>query len=370
MKTGLAGAAALANAFLSAPFEADGWDAALKRLAGETRSSRAQLIAFGGPRTFPFNWVTDPMPGFNEEFASIEGGSAAVNWRVACAGTPLELAWEHHYEEAGSRLKGGVYDEFADRYDIVHGCQTVLFQTPMVFYGLATLRSRRDGATTEADRSVFAEAAPHVRAAVRLQQALEHRGAALIAGTFEAMDTAVFVCDQNGHVQALTCAAETRLRKPGGLRLIRNKLVADRPDDDRALQSALRCVLDDSIPTPGGRQFWLQSDPTARHGHRCEVLPLPRREWTFGFEPRAIVAWHVSADIGETRQQQLRDLLGLTQAEAEIAILAANGSSREEIARTRGATVNTVSSQLKSIFAKADVTREAELVALVNRLLR
>jgi DNA-binding CsgD family transcriptional regulator len=124
------------------------------------------------------------------------------------------------------------------------------------------------------------------------------------------------------------------------------------------------------MPTPGGIQFWLQADPNAPHGDRCEVLPLPRKEWSFGFEPRAIVALHVSADIGEVRQQQLRDLLGLTQAEAEIAILAANGSSREEIARTRGATANTVGSQLKSIFAKADVTREAELVALVNRLLR
>ena len=370
MKTGLAGAAALANAFLSAPFEADGWDAALKRLAGETRSNRVQLIAFGGPRTFPFNWVTDPMPGFNEEFASIEGGSPAVNWRVACASAPLELAWEDHYDEARRRLKSEVYDEFAERHDMPHGCQTVLFQTPEVFYGLAALRSRTDRPTTEADRNVFAHAAPHVLTAVKLQQALEHQGAAMIAGAFEAMNTAVFVCDRDGHVQALTCAAEAKLRKPGGLRLIRNKLVADRPDDDRALQSALRCVLDDSIPTPGGFQFWLQADPIALHGNRCEVLPLPRKEWTFGFEPRAIVAWHVSADIGETRQQQLRDLLGLTQAEAEIAILAANGSSREEIARTRGATANTVGSQLKSIFAKADVTREAELVALVNRLLR
>lgn len=62
--------------------------------------------------------------------------------------------------------------------------------------------------------------------------------------------------------------------------------------------------------------------------------------------------------------------MGLTRAEAEIAILAAEGYSRDEIANVRGATLNTIGSQLKSIFTKADVSREAELVALVNRLLR
>lgn len=370
LKSGIAGAAALADAFLSAPFDAGGWDVALRRLATETRSARAELIAFGGPSTIPLDWVTDPVAGFTEELASIEGGSPAVNWRIACAGAPLELAWEGHYEEARRRLRSDVYDEFAERHDMPHGCQAVLAQTPDVFYGLATLRSHSDRPTTEADREAFAGAAPHVLTAIRLQQALEQQGAALVAGAFEAMDAAAFVCGRNGQVQALTRAAEAKLRERPGLRLVRGRLIADRPAEDRALQSALRGVLDHTTPSLGGSQFWLQAGPTQFHGHRCEVLPLPRKDWALGFEPRAIVTLRAPGGIGETRREQLRSLLGLTQAEADIAILAADGSSREEIAKARGATVNTVSSQLKSIFMKADVTREAQLVAFLNRLLR
>jgi DNA-binding CsgD family transcriptional regulator len=97
---------------------------------------------------------------------------------------------------------------------------------------------------------------------------------------------------------------------------------------------------------------------------------LPRKDWALGFEPRAIVTLHAPGGIGAVRREQLRNLFGFTQAEAEIAIMTAEGTSREEIASARGAAVNTVSSQLKSIFAKADVTREAQLVALLNRLLR
>jgi len=370
LKSGIAGAVSLADAFLSAPFEADGWDVALKRLATETRSLRAELIAFGGPSTIPLDWMTDPTAGFTEELASIEGGSPAVNWRVACARAPLELAWESHYEEARKRLRSDVYDEFAERHEMPHGCQAVLAQTPDVFYGLAALRSHADRPTTEADRQVFAAAAPHVLTAIKLQRALEKQGAALVAGAFEAMGAAAFVCDRGGHVRALTRAAEAKLREQPGLRLVGSRLIADRPADDRALRNALRCVLDDTIPAPGGSQFWLQAGSTQLHGHRCEVLPLPRKDWALGFEPRAIVTLHAPGGFGAARREQLRDLFGFTQAEAEIAIMMAEGTSREEVASARGATVNTVSSQLKSVFAKADVTREAQLVALLNRLLR
>jgi PAS domain-containing protein len=277
LKSGIAGAVSLADAFLSAPFEACGWDVALRRLATETRSLRAELIAFGGPSTIPLDWMTDPVAGFTEELASIEGGSPAVNWRVACAGAPLELAWESHYEEARKRLRSDVYDEFAERHEMQHGCQAVLAQTPDVFYGLAALRSRGDRPTTEADREVFAGAAPHVLTAIKLQQALEHQGAAMVAGAFEAMNAAAFVCDRSGQVQALTRAAERKLHEPLGLRLSRNRLLADRPADDRALQSALRRVLDHSTPAPGGIQFWLQPGPAGLPAHRCECCPCRGR---------------------------------------------------------------------------------------------
>src|SRR5690606_5583583 len=247
----------------------------------------------------------------------IGGGSPRVNWRVACSGPPLELAWEHHYDIARRKLKSDVYDEFADRFDLPFGCQTVLLDMPGLFYGLATLRSHRDGRSSEEDLAAFAEIAPHVLTAVRLQQSLEHQGASLIAGAFEAMQAPVFVCDRDGRVQALTAAAEAALREPAGLRMVRNKLIASLPDDDRAPQRALGAVLDEANPAPGAAQFWLRAG-AAHHGAiRCEVLPLPRTEWNLGFEPRAIVSLCVPAGLDARPRQQLKALLGLTEAEAE-----------------------------------------------------
>ena len=87
-----------------------------------------------------------------------------------------------------------------------------------------------------------------------------------------------------------------------------------------------------------------------------------------------LLAWdwpHVAALLGEKKHgASLRAALGLTGAEAEIALRLANGESREHIAADRGTSAHTLGTQIKSILRKSEVGREAELTALVNRLLR
>ncbi|MGH6694008.1 helix-turn-helix transcriptional regulator [Sphingopyxis sp.] len=105
-------------------------------------------------------------------------------------------------------------------------------------------------------------------------------------------------------------------------------------------------------------------------GLLCEIFRLPRREWDFGFDPRVLVVARRAADIPAMRIVPLRAALGLTEAEAEIALRLANGEAREDIAAGRGTSAQTLGTQIKSILRKSDVGREAELTALVNRLLR
>ena len=56
---------------------------------------------------------------------------------------------------------------------------------------------------------------------------------------------------------------------------------------------------------------------------------------------------------------------GLTRAEARLAATLAKGISLEEAAAALSISVHTVRSQLKAVFAKTGVTRQAELVALL-----
>ena len=59
---------------------------------------------------------------------------------------------------------------------------------------------------------------------------------------------------------------------------------------------------------------------------------------------------------------------GLSPAECEVARLALDGRSNDEIARTRGTSARTVANQLRAIYRKVGVvTREELAVALIKR---
>jgi DNA-binding CsgD family transcriptional regulator len=65
----------------------------------------------------------------------------------------------------------------------------------------------------------------------------------------------------------------------------------------------------------------------------------------------------------------LRQAYGLSPAEARLAAEIGKGRDLKEIAAGHGVSEGTVRAQLKAIFAKTDTHRQAELVALINRLI-
>ncbi len=66
--------------------------------------------------------------------------------------------------------------------------------------------------------------------------------------------------------------------------------------------------------------------------------------------------------------QHVRQLLGLTAAEAAIATLISQGIPLREIAERKGIAYETVRAHLRSIFGKTGTKRQAELVTLLNHL--
>ena len=58
---------------------------------------------------------------------------------------------------------------------------------------------------------------------------------------------------------------------------------------------------------------------------------------------------------------------GLTRSEALLAQALAEGSSLDEYAQERGVSINTAKSQLRSIFAKTETSRQPELISLLLR---
>ncbi|MPS70403.1 MAG: helix-turn-helix transcriptional regulator [Novosphingobium sp.] len=352
----------LAELFTRAPFEDAGWDKALKALASETGSSRAQLLALGDRNT-AFNWVTDSDQTFIDEFVSIGGYRPDVNYRVAATRPPLELSWEAHYAAARAVSTNESYLDYVRRHDAEFGVQMVLSQRPGVLFGIAALHGNRDGPTTEAQREVFARIGPTVLDAIRLQDSIEHQGAALLQGSLEAMSSAAILLDAVGKVCGMTGAARDLLG-PRTLQVRARVLRAARQDVDLALQTQIGAALAGTRTGPA--DLWLHADegPVL-----LDVRTLPRQDWTFGFAPRVIVTLRAPITPANVPPQRLADALKLTMAEAEVVMLLAQGHSRQIIAGMRNVSVQTVVAQLRTIFQKCGVNREAELVATAGSVI-
>jgi DNA-binding CsgD family transcriptional regulator len=67
----------------------------------------------------------------------------------------------------------------------------------------------------------------------------------------------------------------------------------------------------------------------------------------------------------EVPAEAVRRHLGLTKAEAELAVLLATGRSVEEAARDLGRAPETARTQMKRVLARTKVHRQADLVRLV-----
>ena len=355
----------LAERFTSAGLGGS-WDDALAGLAEATGAPRAQLIGVGSEAAIPFNWITDLDPEALLEWLDIDGPDPRANARVRAGLTLAEMAIATDPEfTTEADLRSAVYKLYR-KYDINHGCQTTLLRQPGCVVGMAILQGDREGPVQGQARRAFAALAGHARSAISLQIAMEEQAPDLIAGGFESINAAAFICDRNGFVRALTPAAEALVAEQRFLALSNRRLKAATPQDDVRLARALAVAGAPWPAVPESRELLIRA-PDAAAPLQVQVAPLPRRDYAFRFHAAALVVARAPIPA-ENRGALLQSQYGLTPAETAIALALAGGQTLAAIAATRRVSVGTLRSQLKSIFGKLGVSRQAELAARLNEL--
>ncbi|HVI30912.1 helix-turn-helix transcriptional regulator [Phenylobacterium sp.] len=361
---------AVADLFSAAALGGD-WPTALSAFADACGAERGELIGIGADKAVPFNWMTRTDPAALDEFLAIGGGDPRRNLRVRVGSkAPILASWHDVACSTEDELRRNfLYADYCRRHEVPYGSQTNLMRDDGMLIGLATLRSERRGAPQAEDRRAFEALAPQARAAVRTQLALEGRGADIVRGALDGLDVAAFVCDGAGLVRTHTRAAEAVLQR-GVLRLRGRRLGATGVEEARGLEAAIAAAVGGRL-APGQepvRTVLVRPADGPAAFEVVDVIALPPRPHAFGFEPRAIVAVRGRQREGRELAGLLGLAFGLTPAEADVAVRLAEGHSREAIAEERRASLETVRSQIKTVFAKLDVRRETELSVRLNRM--
>lgn len=358
----------LSDRFMAASLDQGLWMDALEALADLTGSLRAQLIGIGGAATVPFNLVTDMDEGSLRKFVDIDGANPDINYRVKSSLSDAELVMrrEDDYRLVESSLLADTYVDYAHEHEMPNGIQTKLVENAQGMIGLALLRSAKDGETDERVREIFASIAPHVRSAVRTQIALEQAGPSVLAGVLGQAGAAVYVVSGDGTLHAMTELAEAAVSR-GVLCVTRGRLTAvDAGDTVRLHQALARHGAGPVLPL----ETVLLPGPSRGLPVLLDLVRAPRMAEGFGFRPHVLVIlrgggrWHSSA------ASVLTALYRLSPAEADVALRLAEGATRQAIAEARRSSLATVRAQLKSIFLKMGIEREAELIVRLRAMLQ
>lgn len=217
-----------------------------------------------------------------------------------------------------------------------------------------------------ADKARLERLVPHLRIALALFERLaagetEQR---IYAGAVAQMAVGVIILDRRGKVLRLNAPASTILAERDGIALANGALVLADVELGRQLAGILTRNEEVSPAT-------LRIERPSGTGDLLLVVgPAPAPDFvSAGGGPAAVLFLTDPTHGPRVSADAVREVLGLTQGEAAVAAILAQGLTPAEAASQLGISPNTVRAHLRSIFAKTGVRRQSQLVQLVHHSL-
>ena len=188
------------------------------------------------------------------------------------------------------------------------------------------------------------------------------------SGMADALDRSqhgLFLIDDAGRVHHANRAAESLVSAGRGLTLIGGQLGASTPDATRRLQAL---IAQAAGRDRGRRRGGSMAVPTPFRRLPLSLTVAPLRSERFGMFLSTLTAIVCVTDLesgASMPEQTLRNLFGLTAAEARVAVAFFEGCTSKEAAENLGLSFHTVRVQLARIFEKTQTNRQADLVRLM-----
>jgi DNA-binding CsgD family transcriptional regulator len=261
-------------------------------------------------------------------------------------------------------------DYFRHRADIFYTVGAVLKVADDPGGFLAVHRPHKNGDYFEQEREQVIEFLPHLIRALQIRHRLNQDTIERQSGleTLERTKIATIVVTRNGALIHFNRAAEAMLRAGDTIRSVSGQLAtASKPATEQ-----LALLIRQAAGTAAGREKSSGGAVSILASGRMPVTVLvahfrPAKDGAGAPIPAAILFIRDPERSTAPGIDALKGLFGLTPAEATVASQLAQGRSISSIGAKHRLSNNTVRTHLKGIFAKTDVRRQGELVALVLR---
>jgi DNA-binding CsgD family transcriptional regulator len=360
-------AQALVERFRQAAMGMTSWADSLETLARATGGAAAQIAAIDPRRGLFVNLLSDFGRYVEQDYLRAGGADPTHNprTRAAIEGPAFRCRTDRDFATDAMRDRLPIYTGLFTDYDIPHSCIVPLGHTgDSAQMAMAVLRPARSGDAGDEERRLLEAVAPAIAATL---------GASLMLGT--AIDTALvrtaehlsgptILLGFDRKLASLSAAAEAILRTSSHLTVRYGRVIATGPGADAALDAAFREVTCPERPMAGRVSVALRP-VRGREPAIVDLAPLPTRIEGPLSAARAVLTIRMQRRSADP-VALLQAAFALTPAEAEVALMLAEGHDIATVAAHRGAATGTVRNQVKALFEKTGTNRQTELVLAIR----
>ena len=230
-------------------------------------------------------------------------------------------------------------------------------------------RRRSEAQFSEELRALLRQITPHLQLALEFYARLDRMTTErdLYAGAVDQLSVATIILDEQGALLSTNAVARALLDQEDGLSQRGERLQIEGRDINRELQQSVETI---ARARQAGQTSVVRALRVPRSGDRSDlglvIRPAPTSSRGEGGGSPCIAVFISDPDLHDSASQHsLADLFELTPAEANLALLLARGLTLAEVSEAQNISPHTARAQLKSIFAKTGVSRQAELVRLI-----
>lgn len=282
--------------------------------------------------------------------------------------------------KAGYDLNGGpaffeseFFCDFYSRLDLQWCMGIVLLNDEECYAGLGIHRNKGTAEYGANEINQLQQITPHLQLALKLHQRFEGLEAINqdLTSALEKLDSGFVIADQYGAALFVNSAAQQLASKNDGIKLSGGFLCAELHSETRHLMELVAKTANNTVATPSNNNGALRlSRSSGASPLAVSVMPLVGGVFQ-GVQARARVLI-IIAD--PARQPQIptsliRQLYGLTSAEAQLACALLAGTSVSNYAAEHGIREVTVRNHLQAILHKTSTHRQAELIATLSKVI-
>jgi DNA-binding CsgD family transcriptional regulator len=348
--------------FVEAGLDPTRWVKALDSIAVATGSHGAMLMPISGG-LLPNVPYTETVSGAMDAYFREGWHLRDERMRAVPIITKRGVADDFDGHSADAIAKLPFYQDFLGRHRL-RWYAGVKVASGDDLWAVAIQRTIDQGPFSVEEKDALARMSSRLSTGAAIARALGASAAAGALEAFEMSGTAVVLVNRHGNVFKANRSAELLL--VDDVRIVKGKLVAEDARATTALHRAIQGLL---WRATGGMSAPIALPRVSRRPLLAYPARLSNSTANALADCQAIVILIDPDTRPRTPEATLRSAFRLSEAEARLATQLAFGESLENVADRFGIAKETARSQLRSIFAKTGVHRQAELVAVLARLL-